>query len=168
MASRPYPGPVSGLSQRVALAAVAVAASAGGCGEDESAADRYRDDASALCAEAKREVNALPEPGTPAEVEPYLRDGLELTRDYDNRFRDLEAPEELRDKHDQAVRLSDRGQRLLEGIVDDLAAGEPPAEVFEVALPRLLRYTRESNRLARDMGLPECVEPLPLPGSEPA
>jgi hypothetical protein len=168
MASRPYPGPVSRLSQRVALAAVAVAAGAGGCGEDESAADRYREDAGALCAEAKREVNALPEPRTPAEVEPYLRDGLELTRDYDNRFRDLEPPEELRDEHDQAVRLSDRGQRLLEGIVDDLAAGEPPAEVFEVALPRLLRYTRESNRLARDMGVPECVEPLALPGSEPA
>jgi hypothetical protein len=168
MASRPYPGPVWRLSQRAALAALAIAAGAGGCGEDESAADRYRDDATALCEEAKREVNALPQPGTPAEVEPYLRDGLELTRDYDNRFRALEPPEELRDEHDQAVRLSDRGQRLLDGIVDDLAAGEPPAEVFEAALPRLLRYTRQSNRLARDMGLPECVEPLPLPGSEPA
>jgi hypothetical protein len=159
---------VSRLSQRLALAAAAVAACAGGCGEDESAADRYRDDANSLCAEARHDVDALSPPATPDEVEPFLREALELNREYDDRFRGLEPPEELRDEHDEAVRLSRRGERLIEDLADDLAAGDPPAEVLEESVPELLRYSRQSNRLARDMGLPECVEPLPLPGSEPA
>jgi hypothetical protein len=159
---------VSRLSYRVALGALALAACAAGCGEDESPADEYRDDANALCAEAKRDVDALSQPGTPAGVERYLREALELSREYDDRFRALEPPEELRDQHDEAVRLSRRGELLLEGLADDLGAGDPPAEVFEGSLPQLLRYSRQSNRLARQMGLPDCVEPLPLPGSEPA
>jgi hypothetical protein len=159
---------VGRLLQRVALGAIALAACAGGCGDDEPPADQYRDDANALCAEARRDADALSQPRTPDEVEPYLREALALNREYDERFRDLDPPEELRDQHDEAVRLSGEGERLIEDIADDLAAGDPPAEVFEESLPKLLRYSRQSNRLARQMGLPDCVEPLPLPGSEPA
>lgn len=148
------------------LAAVALLGAAG-CGGDEQSESGYREEANAICEEAERKLEALPEPATTADLERYLRQAIEISKDSDREFRALEPPAELRAQHRRAIRLSRRGERLIETLLDELAAGEPSLKTLQRMLPELEDIGRESNALARRMKLPDCVTPLTAPGSAP-
>jgi hypothetical protein len=151
----------------VVTLAAAVLAGALACGEEDRAASDYHRQANAICAQAERRIEALQAPATPDGLERYLRRGLAIAKPYDRRLRALEPPPELRAEHLRAGRLSRRGEVLLESLLDDLESGRPSLETLGRTLPKLERTVRESNALARRMGLDECVTPLTLPGESP-
>jgi hypothetical protein len=97
-----------------------------------------------------------------------LRESLEFSRDFIRRFEALDPPAELQVRHDRSARLNRRAERLTERVADDLAVGEPPREVLPGFLGELLSIARRDNELVWEVGLPECVLPLPGPGAEPA
>jgi hypothetical protein len=150
-----------------ALGAAALLAWAGCGGEEESGGD-YREDANAICREAERKIEALPVPSSIADFERYLRKALEISKQYDREFQALAPPAELRAEHRRLMRMTRRGERLLEDLVDDVAAGdELPLERIQRALPELERIAGESNALAKRMDLPDCLNPLTPPGAPP-
>jgi ABC-type transporter Mla subunit MlaD len=153
-----------------ALLAAAALAGIAGCGGDDGAESGYREDANAMCAEAKHRVEALQAPSTIEDFEPFLRRLIEMSREFDHRLRALEPPTALAAQHRRLIRLSDRGDRLLEALADDFAAGRPPLKRLQRRLSELEDYGRQNNALARRMKLPDCVAPLtvPAPAPEPA
>jgi hypothetical protein len=153
--------------RHLAVLAAAALLGAAGCGDDDQSESGYREEANAICDEAERKLEELPQPSTIDDLEGYLRQGIEISKEYDRSFRALSPPAELRAQHRRAIRLSRRGERLIETLVDDLAAGEPPLKTLQRALPKLDDIARESNSLARRMKLPDCVMPLSVPGRPP-
>jgi hypothetical protein len=136
------------------------------CGGDDSGSGEYREEASALCAEAKREAQRASPARNRQEWEAFLRDTLEFSRDYNRRYEALEPPEELAEEHARSMRLSLRAEDLTEDQLDDLEAGEALKDVLPAFLTEILEMTRRSNELARAMGLPDCVVPLRGPGGD--
>jgi hypothetical protein len=153
------------LAPQFAAAVSALATAAAGCGGEESA-DEYREQASALCTESVREAESITPPRGQSGWDAFLRETLEVARSYTRELDQLEPPEELADLHEQVRRLNQRAERLTERLRDDLAAGRPPRDLLPAYLQELLSIARRDNRLAREMGLPECVTPLPVPGGE--
>jgi hypothetical protein len=137
------------------------------CGGDEQSKSGYHQEANALCAEAERKLEALPQPSTAGDLGRYLRRALEISKDSDREFRALEPPAELRARHRRVIRLSGRAERLVESVVDELGSGTPPPKALARSLPKLVEIARESNALARRMNLPDCVTPLTVPGQPP-
>jgi hypothetical protein len=143
-----------------ALAVVALTMAAAGCGGEDSA-EEYREQASALCTESLREAESITPPRGQSGWDAFLRETLELARSYTRELEELEPPDELADLHEQVRRLNERAERLTERLRDDLAAGQPLRERLPEYLQGLITIARRDNRLAREMGVPECVTPLP-------
>jgi hypothetical protein len=159
-------GSVRGLFPLFAVVVFGGVATATGCGGDEADAGDYREGASALCAEAKREAESVSPPRNRREWEAFLGDTMEFARDYNRRFDALEPPAELADEHARSLRLSVRAEELTEDHLDDLAAGDALSELLPRYLDEIIEISRRSNALARSMDLPECVVPLPGPGGD--
>jgi hypothetical protein len=153
------------LAPQFAAAVLALATAAAGCGGEDSA-DEYREQASALCTESLREAESITPPRGQSGWDAFMRETLEIARSYTRELEQLEPPEELADLHEQVLRLNERAELLTERLRDDLAAGEPLRELIPPYLNDLISIGRRDNRLAREMGLPECVTPLPGPGDE--
>jgi hypothetical protein len=149
-----------------ALTLLALATAAAGCGGEDTEAGDYREKASSLCAEAKREAESISPPTSRRDWEVFLRETLEFSRDYKRRYDALVPPSELADEHARSLRLTLRAERLTEGMLDDLATGEALKELLPRYFEDVIAFSRRSNALAREMGLPECVTPLPRPGGE--
>jgi hypothetical protein len=159
-------GPVRRRLPQFALAALALATTIAGCGGDDSEPNDYREMTSALCAEAKRAAENVSPPRSRRDWEPFLRETVEFSRDYNRRFDALEPPPELADEHARWLRLNLRAEQLTEGMLDDLAAGDALKELLPRYLDDIIAFSRRSNALAREMGVLECVTPLPVPGGE--
>ena len=160
-------GCVLARDQLTALGVAVLLAGAGGGGDEQPRGD-YREDAGAICSKAEREIETLPPPSSIADIERYLRKALEISREYDREFEALEPPADLRAEHRRLMRVTRRGERLIEGLVNAVAAGdEPTLGRLQRSLPELERIARESNALAKRMDLPECLNRLTPPGSSP-
>jgi hypothetical protein len=160
-------GPVRGLFSLFAVLVFGAAAAAAGCGGEISPAREYRDQASALCRDALRDAEELGVPSSPRQLESILRDTLRYSRSYTERLEALEPPAELAGLHQRSTRLNKRAEELTEQVVDDLAAGGAPQELLPPYAARLLEIGKRDNELSRQLGLPDCVTPLPGPDSQP-
>jgi hypothetical protein len=159
-------GPVRRLFSLFALLAFGGVAAAIGCGGDGSDSGDYREDVSALCAEAKREAEGVSPPRNRREWQAFLRETVAFSRDYNRRFAAIEPPAELTDEHARSLRLSIRAEELTRELLDDLAAGDALGDLLPRYLDEIIEFTRRSNKLARSMDLDECVAPLPGPGGD--
>jgi hypothetical protein len=157
---------VKGMASLVAFGVAALVAVATGCGGDSGSADDYREQASALCRRSERAVERLPTPTTAQGFQRYVESTARLARKYDRDFKALEPPDDLRDEHRQLVRLSAEGERLLARLAAELGGARQTLGAIRDSLPDLERLARKSNALAERMDLPDCVQPLELPGSE--
>jgi hypothetical protein len=143
-----------------ALTLLALATAAAGCGGNDSA-EEYREQASTLCTDSLREAESITPPRGQSGWDAFLRETLEVARSYTRELEELEPPDELADLHEQVRRLNERAERLTERLLDDLAAGRPLRERLPEYVQGLITIARRDNRLAREMGLPECVTPPP-------
>lgn len=139
---------------------------AAACGGEDSSAEEYREQASELCTEAMRDAETVTPPRGRRGWDAFLRETLEFSREYTRALEQLEPPEDLADQHEQVKRLNLRAERLTARLREDLAAGGTERELLPPFLQELLAIARRDNRLAREMGVPECVTPLPVPGGE--
>jgi chromosome segregation ATPase len=149
----------------VVLLACAALAACGGDDDGNLSTEDYRDRANELCAKANDEAEKLDPPTSPDELADFLERGLEVGRDYDQRFRDLDPPAELERLHERAVRLSDEFEERFERLIDQVRAADEPLKALQDGLQSMLGDIREGDELNRRLGLDECLEVPALPGT---
>jgi hypothetical protein len=142
-------------SRRFALGLVVAAAGLPGCGDDsggdELSATEYRQRANRICREAEREAARLERAGLREQIE-RSADAAERSQE---RFEELEPPEELQDKHDEAVRRGREAIELLREAQREFE-GDGAGSLLGVT-GELEQVVREGNAVARDLGLTDCV-----------
>ena len=140
-----------------------------GCGEDEkdsskedskAGAAEYRREGNALCRQAEKEVERLPQPTDPQGLGDYFDEGADVTQKYTKRFEALRPPADLRTLHQQAVRDNEEGIRYFRRLAREFRSSDNPTATFKAELPGLIRLVEKGNRISRRLGLNDCVEDL--------
>ena len=142
---------------RAAAAALAVVLA--GCGSS------YRDDANRICRDLQAEVEAIPVPSQPRNLDRYLRMNLFFAREANRRFGALTPPGDLARAHRRLERLNARGERELAALLRRVDRSRNPGATLRQGFRSLDPLVAQSNRQARSAGLEDCVEDLP--GDDP-
>ena len=130
-----------------ALAAFALV----GCGDDTLSAEEYRERANRICSEADRQVRRLARGNLRTQVERNA-DATDRTR---ARFERLEPPDELRDKHDAAVRNGREVLFLWRAAARNFE--RDGSDALLNVIEEVGRLVREGDAVARDLGLDDCA-----------
>jgi galactokinase len=136
------------------------------CGDSGPSREDYIAKADAFCkernAEAKERNEKLQQIATSAKTEdeffdeatPELEDGLEWTRDGQEEFKDIEAPEADQETIDKLVAATDDEIAVLEKVVE--AAKARDFERFGDLINDQQNIDERANEIAQDYGLKEC------------
>lgn len=146
--------------RRLLSACAGLAILAAGCGgDDRLTADEFRDRAQAVCRAAERDVERLGRPSgsSSAAVADYFRRALSVAERRVAEQRELRPPEGLQDEQDRILEIQRQGMDVVRGLVDDLEEGADPREALTGVQDRLQGLESESDRLARRLGLDDCV-----------
>jgi hypothetical protein len=159
----------SGARLRAGALLTAAALLAGSCDDGEdSRADSYRERGNAVCREAERAAEKVPEPTSETGFARYFERLLAVNEPFQKRFERLEPPEDLRSTHREAVREGRLQIHTIRKLVRQLRKSDDDAATLDVGLPVLLQMIERGNRLSRELGLKDCVQRVPVPGAEPA
>jgi galactokinase len=136
------------------------------CGDSGPSREDYIAKADAFCkernAEAKERNEKLQQIATSAKTEdeffdeatPELEDGLEWTRDGQEEFKDIEAPDADQETIDKLVAATDDEIAVLEKVVE--AAKARDFERFGDLINDQQNIDERANEIAQDYGLKEC------------
>lgn len=130
-------------------------------------AAEYRSTVNRLCREDKAAVDRLGNIDDARSITPYLRRAIRYARKREPLYERLRPPTSLRADHRRSIRLNDRGERTLTGLLARIERGGDPAEEFGKIAPALARVISSGNRLARRMGTKDCIVEVPSPGAQP-
>jgi hypothetical protein len=134
-----------------------LAAVIAGCGGEEGerlARDEWIARADSICAEASRELDALGEPGTPAELAELSDEAAAIAERQLDRLRDLRPPTEVEDDYTRMLDLTDDQIEISREIADAAREGDPAAVQALVEEGRSL--DDEADELAARYGFEEC------------
>ena len=142
-------------SPRIAIGLAVLALCA--CGGDPVSAEEYRERGNRICREAEREARELAGSGLRAQIE----ESVAAAERSQERFEQLEPPEELREAHDKAVRQGREALDLLRQAKESVEeGGDSGASLLELG-PELDRVLREGAETSRELGLHDCVPGAP-------
>lgn len=125
---------------------------AAGCGGAE---DDFREDAQAICRDYGERIEAV---GRPADLEDLAETSGEvagLLEEQVAELRELEPPDSLRRDFEEWLRLGDEAVGNAREI-QDAAGGDDQERINELA-GAAIRNGLSADRLARDLGLPDCM-----------
>jgi hypothetical protein len=148
--------------RRLLVPALVLALTACGGGDDAKA--EYVEQATAICADAKQQLDAEQQPAAAAEFAPYVQRVVEIGEQASAELLALEPPEDDR---------AELEERLLDPLAAQVEAGREFAGKVEAAgddsaqLLPLLGQVPGTGAIdldyARDYGLSSCTELLPAP-----
>jgi hypothetical protein len=149
------------MRRRAFLAVVGAALVVAGCGGNGGGGDRltreeYASQANAICADFKRDVDALEAPQSFEGVVEYAEKARPIFDEHLGRLKDLSPPEELEDTVDRWLATGDRARQRLDDL--EAAARDRDERRFAELQAELAREDRESDRLARQVGATTCAE----------
>ena len=157
----------------LALALVALAGATGcGGGDDESAPDggaltkaEYQKKGNALCKDTVAEVGRIPMPREPDQIAGYLKRTFAVAEEANGKFESLEPPRELREDHEQAVRLSEDFEQVSDRLVERVRQADDPRAAVQREFRKLAGdpVFKRSQEVTRRLGLDECLEVGPAP-----
>jgi len=140
-----------------ALAPV-VLAGCGGGGSDRLSAGDYRAKASAICADTKRETDALGRPTRTSEFKVFLSRGLKVTDKNLRRFEALKPPEDLQSAHEAIIAGERRGQQQLRALSSRLHGDSRDIAVLRQVQPALSKLSDQTDARYRAAGLSRCAQ----------
>jgi hypothetical protein len=140
-----------------ALPVLAIAVLLGGCGGDGGrlSQEEYVAEGEEICAKYEAEGEALAEPQSLAGFGDFVDRAKPILERQLADFRALEPPEELQDRHDEALAVQEEGIRVLDGLKEAAAAEDEAA--FQEAVDEIERIDGESERVALELGLDGCA-----------
>jgi len=124
------------------------------CGGDDASDPEFVARADAICTDALRQINRLPQPQGNRELPELIRQSRPIVREELKRLRELEAPADEASRFDALLAaLSERAAAL-----DDVAAaaGRRDAEAAQAGIDRSAEASDRSDEIARDLGLEVC------------
>lgn len=150
-----------------ALTALTLVAAAG-CGGDGDepggggalTKGEYQKQGNALCRDAVSELEELDPPNSPDEIPDFAERLFDLSYGYNDEFEALEPPAELREDHEEILRLSEGAEEEGDEIVARLRKAENPQKAFLRELREMVEspeFKRNVDRL-RGLGLDDCVD----------
>ena len=140
------------------VAALALAVGACGGGDNALTESQYRSKARTICADHSKQINALAEPKTSAELGDYLAKGTEITHKTVDKFADLDPPDSLQADHDAVVKLSREELDLLDGVVSDIKGGTDPQTATKKAEAKLNAKEEAVDAKFNALGLSTCAQ----------
>lgn len=129
-------------------------AGCGGAADERLTREEWIASADAICADANRELNALAEPTTPAELAERTSEAVEISERQLDRLRDLRPPEEAEDDYATMLDLTQEQIEAARGIVE--AAESRDAAAVEELLGDVQALGGEVGVLAAEYGFEEC------------
>ena len=139
----------------------ALAVGLAACGGDSGLSKaEYVEAANEICAEADKKTDALPTPTQPADIGPYLDEGVEIQEDALDQLEELEAPADDADQIQSELidpyRALVKEVRAVRGEVEK--AGNDQAAVLK-SLEGLQEIdTDKANDFALEYGLDQCAD----------
>jgi hypothetical protein len=128
----------------------------GSSGRTELGEAAFREQAAAICQDARRRLQAVPEPSTPNAIGRTLEQQVPIAEDRLDRLAALVPPSELRDTYAETISLLRQQVELARGVRDAIAGGgNPGAEVAKISKEQG-RLTRELDARADALGVPQC------------
>jgi hypothetical protein len=136
------------------VVAVAVLAGCGGGEGERLTRGEWVASADAICTDANRELNALAEPTTPAELAELTSQAVEISERQLERLRDLRPPEEAEEDYATMLDLTEEQIEAARGIVE--AAERRDAAMVEELLGEVQVLADEVGGLAAEYGFEQC------------
>ena len=147
-------------TMRNALAAVGtclvLAAGCGGDDGEDGAADAFRAEANAICADYGPKIAAVPPPlEDPDEWAAIAGDKGDLLETAVNELRNLEPPEDLGARYDEWLELKGRSLTATRDL--QMAGAAHDEELIAEALATIEEAEGEADPLAEELGLSDCA-----------
>jgi hypothetical protein len=137
------------------LLALAGCGGSSGDGSGELSKEDYATRANAICAEAVKKLDALGEFKDFEELSQDMKVGEAALRKSAADLRSLQPPAKLKARHAQLVDLQDQTADIAQRIA---AAAKSNDQIeMQKQAERADKLTAESNRIARSLGLDDCV-----------
>lgn len=144
-------------ARRVALgAALGAATLLGACGGDNGGLTKaeYVSKGDAICKQINQKINAMPNPKSLKDFASQADEVVKLSKDGLERFRDLDAPDELEAKVGRYLNLLQEQTKLAEQIADAAREGDT-AKIQEIGR-QLDANDKEADKLAAEIGFKDC------------
>ena len=143
----------------VSISALALAGAGcgggGGGGGDRLSKEEFASKGNAICADFKKELDAVPEPSSFEEVLVFVDKAIPIFDEHLDQLKELRPPEDLQETRDDWIAFGDKAR----GRLDDFR--EAAEDEDEEKLNELGRETdaedKESDRLANELGLTTCA-----------
>lgn len=144
-----------GLCAWIAAAALTAAGCGGGGSGGRLSQAEFEQLANAICAKYDRQIEALGEPASAAELSQFVENAIPIIERGVAELRAVEPPEESEEKYN----------RMIDGVEDSIpvvrrladAAEREDQEAIQDALAEGDRIDAESDRLATELGLGNCA-----------
>ncbi len=144
------------LSRALALILTCAAALAACGGDDGLSAEEYREQGNAACERYEADVRELPQPQSIDDVAPYAGKAQARLAELIDELDELEPPSDLKEQHDQLIRLGRNGVQEIKKLE---AAGESGQQSeIEGALQSAGDLDTQSDEVARELGLDACAD----------
>lgn len=145
--------PLAGLA---IVGAAALIAGCGGGSDDRLSADDFRSQADAVCAEANRATDAIAAPTSADEVLAFLEATRGVTVPNIDKLKDINPPEDLQAKWDEAIDLQESQVELMDSAIDRIKGGEDADAVLNEISSQAGSNQERLRTLARELGLEVC------------
>jgi hypothetical protein len=146
----------------IALVAVLAVAAAGCGGDDNGSGDgdrltktEYAAKANAICADFKKELDALPAPQGFEEAADYAEKAKPIFDEHLDQLKDLDPPEDLQDVHDKWIATGDKARERLDEL--EQAAEDKDAKKLAEIGREAAAEDKVSDAYARQLGATTCA-----------
>jgi hypothetical protein len=128
-----------------------------GCGHASLSETQLRTEAARLCAAARRQLDAVATPATPAEGAKFLATGIAVLEPELATLRLLRAPPGISRAYATAISAFSQKLADLQDARDGLAAGGDPVIVIKTLQARLGPAEQRENGAWQSLAIPACT-----------
>ena len=147
---------LSSMRHALALASAAFLLAACGGGGDRLSRDEFASQGNRICEKFEAKIDELENPRSLPELRAYVDQARPIFEEGVADLRELEPPEDLQDRYDDFLETADAAVARLDEL--SAAAEDGDQEAVQRIADRAAQEDRESDRIARELGLDDCAE----------
>ena len=146
------------MTRPVAACALTAALFAAGCGDSRLDSGELHDKVSAACAQAHKELAALPDPTDQATAERFASGGSKATKLLIKNLSGLKPPTELEQSYSSAVGLVRQQGRAIDSASRKLSRGGDAVVVIRQLSDESVEVASQEHAAWQALGVPACAD----------